>query len=31
MVKFPFSTRDVTLLAAFLALMMVAEVVWVLV
>lgn len=30
MVKFPFSTRDVTLLAAFLALMMVAEVVWVL-
>ncbi|BDZ68085.1 hypothetical protein [Methanobacterium ferruginis] len=29
MVKFPFTTRDVTLMAAFLALLMVTEVVWV--
>ncbi|OPY23607.1 MAG: hypothetical protein A4E27_01449 [Methanobacterium sp. PtaU1.Bin242] len=29
MVKFPFTTRDVTLMAAFFALMMVTEVVWV--
>ena len=29
MVKFPFTTKDVTLLAAFFALMMVTEVVWV--
>ncbi|BDZ70864.1 hypothetical protein [Methanobacterium petrolearium] len=30
MAKFPFTTRDVTLMAAFLALLMVTEVVWVL-